>query len=172
MRAEMLRDGFFTLLPSDWAVDFAAMRAGVAKIVAAGWPAPLLLVYDEVWAIAHQLSSLMAAVSGGNRNSLDMLAWSVCAARGEAGFAPHRDRQPADVAGSFHPGGEPKYATAWVAISEASAEAGCLYLVPRGVDPGYDAGDDHSADADDPLMRVFRSSDAAVQAVRGAELSR
>merc|ERR1712097_188241 len=93
MRAEMLRDGFFTLLPSDlhsgneWAVDFAAMRAGVAKIVAAGWPAPLLLVYDEVWAIAHQLSSVMAAVSGGNRNSLDMLAWSVCAARGEAGFA-------------------------------------------------------------------------------------
>ena len=43
----------------------AAMRAGVAKIVAAGWPAPLLLVYDEVWAIAHQLSSLMAAVSTG-----------------------------------------------------------------------------------------------------------
>ena len=169
MRAEMLRDGFFTLLPSDWAVDFAAMRAGVAKIVAAGWPAPLLLVYDEVWAIAHQLSSLMAAVSGGNRNSLDMLAWSVCAARGEAGFAPHRDRQPADVAGSFHPGGEPKYATAWVAISEASAEAGCLYLVPRGVDPGYDAGDDQSEGAEDPLLALMRS-DAAVQSLRACPL--
>ena len=49
----------------------------------------MLLVYDEVWAIAHQLSSLMAAVSGGNRNSLDMLAWSVCAARGPSARASY-----------------------------------------------------------------------------------
>ena len=45
-----------------------------------------------------------------------------------------------------------------------------MYLVPRGVDPGYDQGDDQAEDAEDPLLAVFRSSDAAVQAVRACPL--
>ena len=102
--------------------------------------------------------------------SFDMLAWLIAPSEGQAGFAPHRDRQPSDVRGSFHPDGSPKYCTAWsvllltvapptlalslalslalalsltrVALGDADAETSCLYLIPRGVDPGYDAGDD------------------------------
>jgi len=56
-----------------------------------------------------------------------------------------------------------------VALSEASAETSCLYIVPRPHDPGYDAGDDHAADAEDPLQRALKS-DAAVQAVTACHL--
>ena len=45
--------------------------------------------------------------------SFDMLAWLIAPSEGQAGFAPHRDRQPSDVRGSFHPDGSPKYCTAW-----------------------------------------------------------
>jgi len=128
----------------------------------------MLLIFDEAWAMAHQLSTIMRAVSG-NVNSLDTLAWSITPSIGQAGFAPHRDRQPADVKGSFRADGTPKYATCWVALSEASVDSSCLYIVPRGVDKGYDEGDDHAADAEDPLITTLRS-DAAVQAVRACPL--
>ena len=166
-RRQLLEDGFFTLPPDalDWAVSLKAMRIGVRRLIKHGWPASMLLVYDEAWAIAHQLSLLMSTISGGCSNSLDTLAWSVTPALGQSGFAPHRDRQPPDVPGSFRADGTPKYCTCWVALSHASTDNSCLYLIPRSHDPGYDRGDDHSPEAEDPLMSVFRASDEAVQAV-------
>ena len=171
-RTQLQADGFFTLPPDalPWASSLQAMRIGVRRLIKRGWPASMLLIYDEAWAMAHQISSLMAAVSGGCANSLDTLAWSVTPCLGQSGFAPHRDRQPADVPGSFRADGTPKYCTCWVALSAATTDNSCLYLVPRGHDPGYDEGDDHSPDAEDPLLRVFRSSDAAVQSVRACPL--
>ena len=173
LREQILKDGFFTLPPEalPWASSLREMRIGVRRLLKRGWPATMLLVYDEAWAMVHQLAATMAAVSGGCANSLDTLAWSITPSLGQSGFAPHRDRQPADVSGSFRRDGTPKYCTAWIALSEATTDNSCLYLVPRGHDPGYDAGDDHSADAEDPLLRVFRSSDAAVQSVRACPLS-
>ena len=171
-KAQLQSDGFFTLPPESlpWSgLSFKAMRLAVRQLQRRGWPATLLLAYDEVWAMAHQLSHLMAAVSGGCANSLDMLAWSITPSLGQSGFAPHRDRQPADVAASFRPDGTAKYTTVWVALSEATPENSCLYLVPRQHDPGYADGDDHSPEAEDPLIRVLRS-DAAVQAVRACPL--
>lgn len=169
LKARLINDGFFTLEDLPWYPSLRAMREGVRRLQRRGWPATLLLVYDEAWVMAHQISALLAAVSGGCANSLDTLAWSVTPSLGQAGFAPHRDRQPADVPNSFRADGTPKYTTCWVALSEASVENSCLYLVPRGHDAGYDVGDDHSADAEDPLITTLRS-DAAVQAVRACPL--
>ncbi|KAL1520001.1 hypothetical protein AB1Y20_023482 [Prymnesium parvum] len=170
LRLQLRRDGFFKLAPHEmpWSVSLTHMRRAVKRLVGRGWPASLLLMYDEVWAMAWQLSGVMQAVSG-CVNALDTLAWMVTPALGQSGFAPHRDRQPTDVRASFRPDGTPKYCTAWVALSEASADTSCLYVVPRGVDPGYDAGDDHSAAAEDPLARVLKS-DEAVQAVTACHL--
>jgi len=171
-KAQLLADGFITMPPKTLAwsdIDFNALRAAVRQLQRQGWPASLLLMYDEVWAMALQLSRLMATVSGGCANSLDMLAWSVTPALGQSGFAPHRDRQPADVGGSFRADGTAKYTTAWVALSEATPDNSCLYLVPRQHDPGYVEGDDHSPETEDPLIRVLRS-DVAVQAVRACPL--
>lgn len=166
LRSELRADGVFTLLPSEmpWAASLKAMRVGVKRLVRRGWPASLLLMYDEAWAMAHQISKIMQAVSG-NVNSFDTLAWSISPALGQGGFAPHRDRQPPDVSGSFRADGSPKYATAWVALSEASPDNSCLYMVPRTVDPGYEAGDDPDPEAEDPLIALMRN-DAAVQSIR------
>ena len=171
LKARMRDEGFFTLEDLPWPPALVrSLRVGVRRLLKRGWPATLLLVYDEAWVMAHQISALMAAVSGGCANSLDTLAWSVTPSLGQTGFAPHRDRQPADVPASFRADGTPRYATCWVALSHATTDNSCLYLVPRARDPGYDAGDDHRADAEDPLLKIFRASDAAVQSVRACPL--
>ena len=172
LRDQLDADGFFSLSPDDlpWTPSLKAMRIGVRRLIKQGWPASMLLVYDEAWAMAHQISTIMASVSGGCKNSLDALAWSITPTLGQSGFAPHRDRQPADVAGSFREDGTAKYATCWIALSHATPDNSCMYMIPRGHDPGYDMGDDHSPDAEDPLIRVFRSSDEAVQSVRALPL--
>mgnify|MGYP000195887637 CR=1 FL=1 len=89
---------------------------------------------------------------------------------GEAGFSPHRDRQPDDVQNSsFRKDGSPKYSTCWVALSErACPENSCLYVVPRWSDPGYSTGD---LDDIDPLQRALPNKEA-FQAIRAVPLSR
>lgn len=170
VRAQLLADGFFTLAPSElpWAASLCAMRVGIKRLLRRGWPASLVLMYDESWAMAHQISKIMHAACG-CANSFDALAWSVTPSLGQSGFAPHRDRQPSDVQASFHADGIPKYVTCWIALSHASVDASCLYIVPRSLDPGYDDGDDQSPEAEDPLLTVMRS-DAAVQSVRACPL--
>jgi hypothetical protein len=50
----------------------------------------------------------------GNACNLDILAWYVDPNAGQAGFSPHRDRQPDDAAATFRRDGSAMYATAWV----------------------------------------------------------
>ena len=211
LRARLVDDGYLTTASSAElaaAVSFKAVREGMRRLVAAGWPATLILLYDEAWVIAHHYGSRVSAACGGNVMSFDMLAWLIAPSEGQAGFAPHRDRQPPDVRGSFHPDGSPKYCTAWfvplltlalaltltlalalalalaltlaltltltltlsrVALGDADPDTSCLYLIPRGVDPGYDAGDDAAEGAEDPLVALLRS-DSAVQSIRACPL--
>lgn len=71
---------------------------------------------------------------------MDMLAWRVDASKGEAGFAPHRDRQPDDAAASFREDGSAMYTSCWLAVTDANPDTSCLYVIPRGQDPGYFRG--------------------------------
>jgi len=168
LQAQLVCDGFFTLEPAElqWPLALSSLTTAVAAVKARGWPATMALVYDEAWAVVHYLSSLMAAVSGNSTNCLDVLLWSVDASSGQAGFAPHRDRQPGDVPGSFRADGTPKYHTAWIALSDATVHNSCLYVIPAKHDPGYLRGD---SQADDPLHTALKS-DSAVQAIRAVPL--
>jgi hypothetical protein len=53
--------------------------------------------------------------------------------RGDAGFSPHRDRQPDDSPATFRPDGSAMYATMWVPLTPATPENSCLYVIPRWV---------------------------------------
>lgn len=50
------------------------------------------------------MAEIMKAATG-NPPNMDMLAFHVDPNKGDAGFSPHRDRQPKDVAGSFREDG-------------------------------------------------------------------
>ena len=112
-------------------------------------------MYDEAWQLSRTIDNHMGPITG-NTNNGDMLAWDIDPNRNEAGFSPHRDRQPDHIPSSFHSNGMPKYSTAWVALTDATPENSCLYVIPKEFDPGYTTGD---LDEVDPLQRCLHDKD-------------
>ena len=98
-KARLLDEGFTHVSAAKlrWGTQPAACAAAVEALKAAGWPPPFLLAFDELWALQRQAAPLLAAASGGNVPCGDALVWHVAPADGDAGFSPHRDRQPQDV---------------------------------------------------------------------------
>ena len=137
----------------------AALADAVERLHEAGLPASFVLLYDEAWAAVSRASAAVAASSGGNECNFDVLAWRINPGAGDAGFAPHRDRQPDDAAATFREDGSAKYVTAWVPFVDAVPENSCLYCVPAQHDPGYLRGDDESG-AVDPLQAALPSKEA------------
>lgn len=120
-----------------------------------------LLVYDETWLLVHQLRTLLLLTSG-NRLSFDFSIFYI-ASDGGCGWPPHRDRG-GDSTGAFRADGTPQYVTTWIALSEASPASSCLYVVPKGHDPGYAAGEPPGAS---PISGVLNAGgEAALQHVR------
>jgi hypothetical protein len=141
----------------------AALARGVEALEAQGWPATFILAFDEAWALLEQAAALVREATG-NEPNLDVLAWKVDPARGQGGFSPHRDRQPADVEGSFRGDrGSARYVTCWMALSDATPENSCLYCVPADADPGYFFGDREDVD---PLTRALGGKKENYQLIR------
>lgn len=164
-RVRRLQDrGFFEA--GDVARDMAArLGDAVRRLVALGWEASAILAYDEAWEAGVRCEAIVAATTTSTQLNFDVLAWHVTA--GEAGFSPHRDRQPTRPAETFV-AGSPKYATAWLALTEASPRSSCLYVVPADLDPGYVDGD---LEDDDPLARSLRADKQNYQRVRALPCS-
>ena len=107
-------------------------------------PATFILLYDETWKLAAESHRLLLQQSNGDNNAtnqsilhpnnmafnFDMLAWHIDPKMNQAGFSPHRDRQPdslTDLENSFYADGQAKYITHWIAVS--STELSLLFLV-------------------------------------------
>jgi len=147
-------------------------------------PATFILLFDETWRLARESYDLLLQGDDGikdtqqqqsqkgilHRNSstmafnFDMLAWYIDPKLNQAGFSPHRDRQPnslADLKQSFYSDGQAKYVTHWIALADATPENSCLYVIPKQFDPGYLQGDDMSEeeedDQSDPLSRALNT---------------
>jgi hypothetical protein len=133
-------------------------------------PATFILLYDQAWELAASASDVLStATHERNTFNFDVLAWYIDP-RDEtiaAGFSPHRDRQPKHAQAlqdSFHPDGQAKYVTMWMALLDATPENSCLYVIPRHCDPGYLAGDDDGDQKDklDDESPMTPSNDATL----------
>jgi len=156
-------DGFSLRLPPilDSAGDafkakFMAVKEGIQKLSDEQLPPTFIMLFDEVWELADIYNRMICDInnqmvadkrsSNWNVFNFDVLAWCVDPKKGEVGFSPHRDRQPKNerILSSFHDGkcAHPKYQTVWLAMSDATPDNSCLYVIPRPYDPGYLKGDD------------------------------
>lgn len=66
----------------------------------------------------EQVSRIMELATG-NRCNMDLLAWYIDPNSDQAGFSPHRDRQPDDSPASFRQDGTPMYSTCWIPFTGA-----------------------------------------------------
>ncbi len=168
-RERILRDGY-TKIPAaslPWkTIAHRELALACVRLMRHGWNPSFLLMYDEAWAVAHELSEVVLNATG-NRLNFDALCWHVdpyddLGDDEHTAFSPHRDRQPDDSPSTFRADGSAMYTTAWVALTDASPENSCLYVIPRRQDPGYYEGDDDdptNADAD-PLRLCLPHKEA------------
>merc|ERR1719223_1126545 len=102
------------------------------------------MAYDEPWVLAAQLSQLVRLSTGGNEPIMDFAAFCVRAGgavdgrepssdrlseaagpggAAPAGWPPHRDRSSDEAAAEgFRADGSPRYATFWIALTDATPE--------------------------------------------------
>jgi Phytanoyl-CoA dioxygenase (PhyH) len=129
------------------------VRQGIQQLQRQNLPASFVLMFDETWELAMQSRKMLeSATHSRNAFNFDLLAWFI--PLGEGGFSPHRDRQPDDAASSFHADQQAKFVTQWIALSDATPENSCLYMIPKPYDPGYTKGD--TEEEGDPLQRALK----------------
>lgn len=121
----------------------SSMRAKIADAISDletkhNLPATFILLFDETWHLASQSNHLLLPQNqtegilrshGKMSFNFDMLAWHIDPCKNQAGFSPHRDRQPDTTDAlnqSFYPDGQAKYITHWIALADATPNNSCL----------------------------------------------
>ncbi len=132
-RDQIIQEGYFQICNLNWGVDIPRMVETVRALSRAGAPPAFAFIYDEFWLPFRRLGPVIRSLLGPYAVVPDFWAWDVDAARGESGWAPHRDRG----AVSLFPDGSPKSLTAWIPLTPATPLSSCMYVVPRGADPTY-----------------------------------
>lgn len=141
-------DGYFRL-PQVFGSDrILRMRRIVEAVRADGWPVAFAFVFDDFWSIARSppvASFLETAVGEGYLQNTIVWAHWVSAEKGVAGWRPHDD---------YRSGGD-TFLSAWIPLSDATVENGCMFLLPSGI--SRQIGEAVDADRDLPA-RVFRGA--------------
>jgi hypothetical protein len=132
------------------------LRQGIETLHKLNLPASFILLFDETWELASMSRSVLkVSTLDKNEFQFDILAWYI----DSGGFSPHRDRQPEDAPSSFE-AEEAKFVTQWIALTDATPENSCLYVIPKGSDPGYTEGD---TEEEDPLQKALPNKQAFQQ---------
>jgi len=96
------------------------LNAIVDAVAKAGWPAVFAIVSDEFWQCARlpSIRQIVAARIGESRQALQLWIHVVPAIDRAGGWMPHFD------------GMRDQRVTVWIALTDATLDNGCIYLVP------------------------------------------
>lgn len=113
--------GYFQIPPTVDAVAVEKMRRCFETTESAGWPPVFVFVYDEFWRVYRGplLVKFLKGALGEEYGQLPYL-WGHHVPANSRGWRPHVDG-PTEV----------KKLTVWLALSDATLENGCMYVVPR-----------------------------------------
>jgi phytanoyl-CoA dioxygenase PhyH len=103
------------------------IRDCIERLKAEQWPPVFAFVYDQVWQVSNapSLIRLRSEFLGpGCKRTSRVWCFYVVPAPGSKGFAPH-----ADGFGRAH------RLTFWIALTDATLENGCIYVIPQDLAP-------------------------------------
>ena len=99
-----------------------------AKLHHIGLPLVFAFVYDETWNLFLRLAPLWARFLGEDWRVVPSLwGWFVEPGEAHAGWRPHRDRNSVPT---VREDGTPCSLTAWIPLTPALPNNGCIYIVP------------------------------------------
>lgn len=131
----LAEDGYFTLPPLMPPAEVAALRDGIERVTAAGWPAAFIHVYDETWRFYARLAPLLSHFLGdAYRQIPNLWAWSIPTRDDASGWPPHRDYQGE----SAFDNGLLVSLSVWIPLTPATADNGCMRVLPLSRERRYD----------------------------------
>jgi phytanoyl-CoA dioxygenase PhyH len=133
-------EGYFQLPPVFTEAELAPIRDTLMCFRAQRVPPVYIYLYDQPWHLFHRLTQLVGHFLGDKFAILPNLwAWHL-ATPGEAGWPPHRD---CDADTVFDIGGDRilMSLSLWVPLTDTGPENGCMYVLPRTVQPGPEGQD-------------------------------
>jgi hypothetical protein len=104
----------------------ARLNGAIDAVVAAGWPSTFAWVFDDFWSAARTPAVrrlLDSALGPGSRQVPHVWVHVVPAVAGARGWGPHKDGGLAR--------GSRTHLSLWIALTDASVDNGCMYVLPR-----------------------------------------
>ncbi|NVK20668.1 MAG: phytanoyl-CoA dioxygenase family protein [Methylocystaceae bacterium] len=130
-------DGYLHQPPIFEQETIRKLRTGIENLVAAGWPAAFIYVYDETWDLFQQLSGFLSHFLGDDFALLPHFwAWHIDKDHKGAtsGWPPHVD-YPGECAffDDFLVS-----LSLWIPLTDASPENGCMNILPLSRQKEYE----------------------------------
>ncbi len=132
-------------------VNLQAIANTMENLKAKGWPPVFVLMFDETWRLLEGLFAVMEPIMGeGCELEASLYGWALepptLTAEGEVekvggNFGqPHRDF-PFDQC-HLEDGVTPSVVSVWIPMVQATLDNGCMYVIPREMDPLFDKPED------------------------------
>lgn len=131
---EIRREGYAVLGPA-LSRSEADSAASIVRVVDnAGWNPVFAFAHPLLWQTADRVERYVASMLGDDFQLLNAVwAWCIPPGAASRGWPPHRDRLKRTV----DTDGAPSSLTVWVALTDATPENGCMYVLPPQYDPYY-----------------------------------
>ncbi|MBL8739679.1 MAG: phytanoyl-CoA dioxygenase family protein [Myxococcales bacterium] len=159
------REGYFATRRVIDPAKCEALRGVLERVLADGWPVVFAFAVESVWA-ATQSPSLVRVLEGvlgpGYRQRHQIFAHWISPVAGAAGWAPHVDGA-----------GKTDRVSAWLPLSDATPENGCMMLIPKSRMPtdligmGYHARKSFTAGETLRLLHAARAMPATAGSLLG-----
>lgn len=150
-REQLLLDGYMQETGASFGVDLALMADTVRMLSREGLSTVFAFLYDEFWIPFCQLDGLLREFLGAYAMLPDFWVWNVDPRKGDAGWAPHRDKGSATLRAD----GMPNSITVWIPLTDASPLNSCMYVVPARHDPTYGTAREGEWRFDLPSIRAL-----------------
>jgi Phytanoyl-CoA dioxygenase (PhyH) len=140
---QLLEEGYFQIGPVVPRQDITLIADAVRTVVENGFPAPFVLVYDQVWQMLSRFENLLLPILGASYDmTLDVWIYYVrsvnedsAESKEDSGWSPHRDGKP--VITTLRGDGRPQVLNVWIPFTDTTLEHSCMYVLPTHLDPNY-----------------------------------
>jgi hypothetical protein len=140
---QIIEEGYFQVGLVVPRQETKLIAGAVRTVVEHGFPAPFVLVYDQVWQMLSRLESLISPILGACYDmTLDVWVYYIrgvnedgAESKEDSGWSPHRDGK--SVISTLRGDGRPQLLNVWIPFTDTTVKHSCMYVLPTHLDPNY-----------------------------------
>jgi hypothetical protein len=140
---QIAEEGYFQVSPVVPREETKLIADAVHTVVNHGFPAPFVLVYDQVWQMLSRFDNLLSPILGALYDmTVDVWIYYIrsvnedpAESKEDSGWSPHRDGEP--VISTLRGDGRPQLLNVWIPFTDTTVKHSCMYVLPTHLDPNF-----------------------------------